>query len=317
MWHSYLRAPGAASAAVMPALQGLDELLSSMINGPEDPPLTTSTLTDEDAEDDHHHHQHSSSHQQQQPNGDTGSAAAAAALNEEGPAGLSAGSSRDAGAVASSHGGSGASAAAVQRVKTAPGGEVLLQQLQQPQQASADLNLQQQQHVQEEQPLVKVVLARRTSIPWEDSSSSSSSPQQQQHQQLQRGWQRRSGPVLLQALQERDPRAYQLLLSTPPGATFLACTPERLYVRSGRLVASEAVAGTRPRGPPGDLEADFYQGLDLLQSPKDHAEFTLVRDWIRQQLAPLCVELKTGGLSSAPANAQKISLLEPSCSFHT
>jgi isochorismate synthase EntC len=108
------------------------------------------------------------------------------------------------------------------------------------------------------------------------------------------GWQRRSGAVLLQALQERDPRAYQLLLSTPPGATFLACTPERLFVRSGRLVASEAVAGTRPRGPPGDLEADFYQGLDLLQSPKDHSEFTLVRDWIRQQLAPLCVELKTG-----------------------
>jgi hypothetical protein len=43
------------------------------------------------------------------------------------------------------------------------------------------------------------------------------------------------------------------------GASFLACTPERLYVRSGRQVASEAVAGTRPRGPPGDLEADFYQ----------------------------------------------------------
>lgn len=34
------------------------------------------------------------------------------------------------------------------------------------------------------------------------------------------------------------------------------------------------------------------QGLDLLQSPKDHAEFTVVRDWIKQQLSPLCVGLK-------------------------
>jgi isochorismate synthase EntC len=67
----------------------------------------------------------------------------------------------------------------------------------------------------------------------------------------------------------------------------VACTPERLYVRSGRHVASEAVAGTRPRGAPGDVEADFYLGLDLLKSPKDHAEFTMTRDWISAQLAAL------------------------------
>lgn len=44
---------------------------------------------------------------------------------------------------------------------------------------------------------------------------------------------------------------------------FIASTPERLYVRSGRLVASEAVAGTRPRGE-GDVEKDFWLSLDLL-----------------------------------------------------
>lgn len=57
----------------------------------------------------------------------------------------------------------------------------------------------------------------------------------------------------LEALQQKDPRAYQLLLQLPGGDTFLASTPERLYVRSGEAVASEAVAGTRPRGPPGGL----------------------------------------------------------------
>ena len=76
---------------------------------------------------------------------------------------------------------------------------------------------------------------------------------------------------VVEALQERDPRAYQLYLSpggAPPAAAqlpdsfpaasgklppaFLGSTPERLYARTGRYVASEAVAGTRPRGPPGE-----------------------------------------------------------------
>lgn len=54
----------------------------------------------------------------------------------------------------------------------------------------------------------KVVLARRTNIPWRAASAAHGEP----------GWQRASGTVLLQALQERDPRAYHLYLSTPPGA---------------------------------------------------------------------------------------------------
>ena len=276
--------------------------MSSLLSGPDDPPpLATSTLAEEEADDDHHNQQQQQQQQQQHssagtPNGD----ATAAGLN---------GSSGSVSEVTPG----------MQRVLTAPDGEAKLQfmqqqlQLQQGSGRTQPGSQQQQQEQQaDQQPLVKVVLARRTAIPWEDTPAanaaaaggSAPAPQPQQpQQQLPAGWQRRSGAVLLQALQERDPRAYQLLLSTPPGSTFIACTPERLYVRSGRLIASEAVAGTRPRGPPGDLEADFYQGLDLLQSPKDHAEFTLVRDWIRQQLAPLCVELKTGTRGSLIATA--------------
>ncbi|KAL6744836.1 ADC synthase, partial [Haematococcus lacustris] len=91
---------------------------------------------------------------------------------------------------------------------------------------------------------------------------------------------------LLEALQERDPRAYQLYMGDATGRAFISCTPERLYARSGRFVASEAVAGTRPRGPAGDVERDFWLGLDLLRSGKDDREFRLVRDWIRDALAP-------------------------------
>ncbi|KAG1664092.1 hypothetical protein FOA52_013276 [Chlamydomonas sp. UWO 241] len=101
---------------------------------------------------------------------------------------------------------------------------------------------------------------------------------------------------LLEAVQDRDPRAYQVYIgavggssgSSGSGTAFLASTPERLYVRSGRLVASEAVAGTRPRGAEGDVEKDFWLSLDLLNSAKDHNEFTLVRDWIASSLTPLC-----------------------------
>jgi isochorismate synthase EntC len=285
--------------------QSLDELLSSLLSGPDDPPpLATTTLAEEEADDDQQQQQQQQQHSSAgTPNGDV----TAAGLNG------SSGSTSESGV-----------ASGVQRVLAAADGQAKMQFMQQQQQQQQQQqgqqqgarqtqpgNQQQQQQQADQQPLVKVVLARRTAIPWEDTAAgggSAPAPQpqqqhQQQQQQLQPGWQRRSGAVLLQALQERDPRAYQLLLSTPPGSTFIACTPERLYVRSGRLVASEAVAGTRPRGPPGDLEADFYQGLDLLQSPKDHAEFTLVRDWIRQQLAPLCVELKTGMRGSSIVTA--------------
>ncbi|KAK9785594.1 hypothetical protein WJX73_010853 [Symbiochloris irregularis] len=34
----------------------------------------------------------------------------------------------------------------------------------------------------------------------------------------------------------------------------------------------------------GIVEQDFWLSLDLLRSPKDHAEFTLVRDWVRNAL---------------------------------
>lgn len=52
-------------------------------------------------------------------------------------------------------------------------------------------------------------------------------------------------------VQERDPRAYQIFLQMSDGSTFLGSTPEQLYIRSGRAVATEAVAATRPRGAAG------------------------------------------------------------------
>ena len=34
----------------------------------------------------------------------------------------------------------------------------------------------------------------------------------------------------------------------------------------------------------GDIERDFWLAYDLLQNPKDHAEFTIVRNWVQEAL---------------------------------
>eukprot|EP00798_Chlamydomonas_sp_ICE-L_P027190 gene27190-2434_t len=98
--------------------------------------------------------------------------------------------------------------------------------------------------------------------------------------------------AVLEALQERDPRAYQLSMNNSVGGTFLGCTPERLYVRSGTFIASEAVAGTRPRGAAGELHIldeqrptrwlsrTSWLTLDLLKSQRT----TLNSHWLETGL---------------------------------
>lgn len=49
--------------------------------------------------------------------------------------------------------------------------------------------------------------------------------------------------ALLQLLQRADPSSYQVALVLPSGAAFVSSTPERLFVRRGRTVTSEAIAG--------------------------------------------------------------------------
>ena len=115
--------------------------------------------------------------------------------------------------------------------------------------------------------LVKLVLARRTRLVLDENICTCD---------------------LLAAIQEKDPKAYQFMLGLPNGKTFLGCTPERLYARSGLQVVSEAVAGTRGRGPGGDIEKDFWLAFDLLQSQKDGLEFQLVRDSIMETFKSLC-----------------------------
>ncbi len=106
---------------------------------------------------------------------------------------------------------------------------------------------------------------------------------------------------LLRRLVPATPRCFHLLVdpgtSAEGGAgAFVSATPERLFridtLASGeRRLATEAVAGTRPRA--ADDAADDALLGELLGSEKDRREHAFVRDAIAERLAPLatCVDV--------------------------
>ncbi|KAM1340328.1 hypothetical protein ACFX2H_038740 [Malus domestica] len=90
----------------------------------------------------------------------------------------------------------------------------------------------------------------------------------------------------LACLQVEGENAYQFCLQPPNAPAFIGNTPEQLFHRKWLGITSEALAGTRARGEsmPEDLEIE----LELLSSPKDHLEFTIVRESIQRKLENVC-----------------------------
>ncbi|KAJ9140422.1 hypothetical protein P3X46_031072 [Hevea brasiliensis] len=87
-------------------------------------------------------------------------------------------------------------------------------------------------------------------------------------------------------LQVEGENAYQFCLQPPNAPAFIGNTPEQLFHRKWLGVSSEALAGTRARGQSKALDLQIER--DLLSSPKDHLEFTIVRDSIRRKLEAIC-----------------------------
>lgn len=83
---------------------------------------------------------------------------------------------------------------------------------------------------------------------------------------------------------------YQFCLQPQNSAAFVGNTPEQLFHRNQHSVTSEALAATRARGGSGPLDAQIER--DLLTNPKDHGEFTIVRESIRRRLESVCTEVK-------------------------
>lgn len=91
--------------------------------------------------------------------------------------------------------------------------------------------------------------------------------------------------VLLERLAGGAPHCFHFLFQPKGGAAFVGASPERLFERRGRAIASEAVAGTRPRGACPVEDARLLN--ELLHSDKERLEHEYVRISLREQLQPL------------------------------
>nr|VDD64458.1 unnamed protein product [Brassica oleracea] len=90
----------------------------------------------------------------------------------------------------------------------------------------------------------------------------------------------------LAQLQVEGHDAYQFCLQPPGAPAFIGNTPERLFQRNQLGVCSEALAATRPRS--ASTARDMEIERDLLTSPKDDLEFSIVRENIREKLNSIC-----------------------------
>ena len=91
---------------------------------------------------------------------------------------------------------------------------------------------------------------------------------------------------IFRRLKGATPQTYHFYFQPRENTAFVGASPERLYHRSGRLIETEAVAGTRRRGD--TPEEDRQLAEDLLASKKDVREHDLVVQSIRHVLQQLC-----------------------------
>jgi len=80
---------------------------------------------------------------------------------------------------------------------------------------------------------------------------------------------------LYRALRLVNPSPYMVLLETPDVA-LAGASPEMLVRKTGSVVATRPIAGTRPRG--ADPESDRRLGEELLADPKERAEHVMLVD---------------------------------------
>lgn len=93
--------------------------------------------------------------------------------------------------------------------------------------------------------------------------------------------------AVLAALHHEPEASVRFAVQLQAGACFVGLSPERLLIRRGAEVWTEALAGTQAAG---SAEAD----LQLLASEKDRAEHAYVAEDICARLGPLCAELERG-----------------------
>jgi menaquinone-specific isochorismate synthase len=111
----------------------------------------------------------------------------------------------------------------------------------------------------------KIVLARQTSVHFKESCDAL---------------------ALLDRLNNSTPHCYHYLFQPKNGVAFMGASPEQLYARRGKQIASEALAGTRPRGE--NSEQDLKLGEELLHNDKEFREHNFVVENIKSTFNEIC-----------------------------
>lgn len=96
---------------------------------------------------------------------------------------------------------------------------------------------------------------------------------------------------ILNALRDRYPDCYSFSFSNGKGQSFIGASPERLVQIENGTIATDALAGSAPRGASAAEDARF--GNSLLRSEKDRREQKVVLDSMIRRLAELGVEACT------------------------
>ncbi len=96
---------------------------------------------------------------------------------------------------------------------------------------------------------------------------------------------------LLQYWQQANPHSYSFLIEGDNSDCFFGCSPEKLIQRQGRIITTEALAGTTRRGR--NRDEDFQLEVLLMNDRKNIHENHLVLDDIRHKLGVLCRSLET------------------------
>ncbi|GMH86851.1 hypothetical protein TrVE_jg1966 [Triparma verrucosa] len=94
--------------------------------------------------------------------------------------------------------------------------------------------------------------------------------------------------------------------------SFIACTPERLFKTDGRIVETEALAGTRPRS--SDPVIDKQLEEDLIASTKDYLENEITKISITEELTSLLQDkVLTKIRNPNPPHVRKLSHVQHIC----
>jgi menaquinone-specific isochorismate synthase len=91
---------------------------------------------------------------------------------------------------------------------------------------------------------------------------------------------------LLLALRPHNPHSYHFCFQIEPHRAFIGTSPERLYLRRDRILATEAIAGTRHRGESSQIDRQLSD--NLRKSAKDLHEHQVVVDRLYSILTDLC-----------------------------